>query len=48
MREMNVCSVCSSKVEILDLKRLVETAVFEPAYLYLNEQTTARATAEGV
>lgn len=48
LREMNLCSVRSSKVEILDLKRLVETAVFEPGYLYLNEQTAARATAEGV
>jgi CRP-like cAMP-binding protein len=48
LREMNVCLFRSTKVDILDLERLVDMAAFEPGYLYLNELSAARSTAQGV
>lgn len=46
LREANLCSVRASRVEVLDLKGLVSTALFDPQYLYLNRQTAARALAQ--
>lgn len=46
LREARLCSVRASRVEILDLERLVSHALFDPAYLYLNPQTAARAAAQ--
>lgn len=45
LREMNLCSVRGSRVEILDLKQLVARSSFDPAFLFLNHRTAARATA---
>lgn len=45
LRELGLCSVRGSHVEILDLKELVRRSSFDPAFLFLNDSTAARATA---
>lgn len=45
LREAELCNVRGSKVEILDLHNLVARSLFDPAFLFLNDQTAARATA---
>jgi len=45
LREAGLCNVRGASVQILDLKSLVERARFDPQYLYLNQQTAARAAA---
>lgn len=46
LRESGLCQVRASQVHITDLRGLVAKAFFDPAYLYLNRQTAARAAAE--
>jgi len=46
LRELGLCSVRASVVEIHDLKGLAAAGVFQPDYLYLNRQTAARAVGE--
>lgn len=48
LREMELCTVRSSQVEIRDLKGLAEIGQFSPDYLYLNHQTAARAVGKQV
>jgi CRP-like cAMP-binding protein len=48
LREMELCTVRSSLVEIHDLKGLAEIGQFSPDYLYLNHQTAARAVGKKV
>ena len=45
LREAELCNVRGSRVEILDLHNLVARSLFDPAFLFLNDQTAARATA---
>jgi CRP-like cAMP-binding protein len=45
LREAGLCHVRSSVVNITDLKGLTAKAMFDPEYLYLNQQTAARAVA---
>ncbi|RYF58782.1 MAG: Crp/Fnr family transcriptional regulator [Comamonadaceae bacterium] len=45
LRESNLCNVRGSRVQILDLGALVSYASFDPAYLFLNAETAARAVA---
>lgn len=45
LREAELCNVRGSKVEILDLHNLVARSLFDPAFLFLNDQTAGRATA---
>ncbi|WP_409172652.1 Crp/Fnr family transcriptional regulator [Variovorax sp. H27-G14] len=43
LREMGLCQVRSSQVQILDLAGLVKAGLFEPGYLYLNAHVAAQA-----
>ncbi len=43
LREMALCKMRSSQVEILNLKGLAEIGQFSPDYLYLNHQTAERS-----
>ncbi|MGJ7522473.1 Crp/Fnr family transcriptional regulator [Variovorax sp. LT1P1] len=43
LRDSNMCSVRGSRVDIIDLKALVAHAFFDPAFLFLNDRTAARA-----
>lgn len=46
LREMRLCQVRSSQVQILDLAGLVKAALFEPGYLYLNARVAAEAVGQ--
>jgi len=46
LREMGLCTIRASLVEIHDLKRLAAQGRFEPGYLYLNRPTALRAAGE--
>lgn len=46
LREMGLCQMRSAQVQIHDLPGLTATALFDPAYLYLNHRTAMRATAD--
>jgi CRP-like cAMP-binding protein len=46
LREQGLCTVRSAQVQIHDLKGLVSTGLFDPAYLYLSRQTALRATGQ--
>lgn len=46
LREMNLCTVRQSHVQIHDLKALVELGQFDPLYLHLNDPTAARAVGQ--
>ena len=43
LRETGVCQLRSSQVQIFDLARLTAVALFDPGYLYLNDETATRA-----
>lgn len=43
LREMGLCQVRSSQVQILDIKGLVTAGLFEPGYLYLNARVASQA-----
>jgi len=43
LRENELCTVRASRVEIHDLKALVAAGQFDSQYLFLNQQTAARA-----
>lgn len=45
LRDLGVVQIRSSKVQILDLARLCEISLFEPAYLYLDHETATRVVA---
>ncbi|WP_077001196.1 Crp/Fnr family transcriptional regulator [Variovorax sp. KK3] len=45
LREAGLCQLRSSTVQIMDASGLVKRALFDPAYLYLNPETAARAGA---
>lgn len=45
LREEGLCNVRGSKVEIGNLKSLVARSLFDPAFLFLNQSTAARAAA---
>lgn len=44
LREMELCSLRSSRVEIHNLRELANVGKFRPDYLYLNESVSLRAT----
>ncbi|RZI97554.1 MAG: Crp/Fnr family transcriptional regulator [Variovorax sp.] len=44
LRELGLCQVRSSRVQIMDLDGLAAKALFDPAYLYLNPRIATRAT----
>jgi len=46
LRELGLCQLRSSRMNVLDLRGLTELALFDPEYLYLNRQTAARAAAQ--
>lgn len=46
LREMRLCTVRASVVEIHDLRGLVSAGLFQPDYLYLNRRTAVRAVGE--
>lgn len=43
LRQLELCEVRASRVQILDLPGLAEKALFDPAYLYLDRPTARRA-----
>jgi DNA-binding transcriptional regulator LsrR (DeoR family) len=43
LREMGLCQVRSSRVQILDIAGLVKVGSFDPGYLYLNAHLAAQA-----
>jgi CRP-like cAMP-binding protein len=43
LREMGLCQVRSSRVQILDIAGLVKVGSFDPGYLYLNAHVAAQA-----
>lgn len=44
LRELGLCQIRSSRVQIMDLEGLAAKALFDPAYLYLNPRIAMRAT----
>lgn len=44
LRELGLCQVRSSRVQIMDLEGLAAKALFDPEYLYLNPRIATRAT----
>ncbi len=48
MREAGLCFVRESRVEVLDLKRLVAAGAFNIDYLYLNRATAQLALGQGL
>ena len=46
LRELGLCQLRSSRLQILDLPGLASKGAFDPGYLYLNSQIAARATGQ--
>lgn len=46
LREMSLCSVRQSHIQIHDLKALASLGQFDPLYLHLNSETAARAAGQ--
>lgn len=46
LREAKLCGIRASRVEIWDLKRLAKEGLFDPHYLYLDQQTAVQAAAQ--
>lgn len=47
LRERDLCTFRASRVEITDLRGLVEVGHFQPDYLYLNDRMARRAVGRG-
>jgi hypothetical protein len=44
LRELGLCQVRSSRVQIMNPEGLAKKALFDPEYLYLNPRIAMRAT----